>query len=75
MVPVVQAFCYTKYLGHLELNFDDDGDLLEPVDGTGVSFADVVTLDSSIEQDEDIEEMLDEYREEVRLSGLEKDPG
>ncbi len=75
MVPVVQAFCYTKYLGHLELNFDDDGDLLQPVDGTGVSFADVVTLDSSIEQDEDIEEMLDEYREEVRLSGHAKDPG
>ncbi len=72
---MVQAFCYTKYLGHLELNFGDDGDLLQPVDGTGVSFADVVTLDSSIEQDEDIEEMLDEYREEVRPSGLEKDPG
>ena len=22
VVPVVQVYCYTKYLGHLELNFD-----------------------------------------------------
>ena len=24
VVPVVQVFCYTKYLGHLELHFDAD---------------------------------------------------
>ena len=26
-VPVVQAFAYTKYLGHLNLAFDDNGSL------------------------------------------------
>ena len=26
-VPVVQAFAYTKYLGHLNLTFDDNGNL------------------------------------------------
>ena len=26
-VPVVQAFAYTKYLGHLDLTFDDNGNL------------------------------------------------
>lgn len=24
VVPVVQVYCYTKYLGHLELNFDEN---------------------------------------------------
>ena len=24
VVPVVQVFCYTKYLGHLELHFDEE---------------------------------------------------
>ena len=28
-VPVVQAYAYTKYLGHLNLTFDDNGKLLE----------------------------------------------
>ena len=32
VVPVVQAFAYTKYMGHLKLNFDlDTGDLVSPV--------------------------------------------
>ena len=26
-VPVVQAYAYTKYLGHLNLTFDDNGNL------------------------------------------------
>ena len=34
VVPVVQASAYTKYMGHLRLNFDlDTGDLLSPVQG------------------------------------------
>ena len=28
-VPVVQAFAYTKYLGHLNLIFDDNGNLTD----------------------------------------------
>jgi len=35
VVPVVQAYCYTKYMGHLEANFDDGGELLLPVQGAG----------------------------------------
>ena len=38
VVPVVQASAYTKYMGHLRLNFDlDTGDLLSPVQGGVVS--------------------------------------
>ena len=29
VVPVVQAYAYTKYLGHLKLTFNDNGDLTE----------------------------------------------
>ena len=28
IVPVVQAYAFTKYLGHLVLTFDDDGNLV-----------------------------------------------
>ena len=28
-VPVVQAYAYTKYLGHLKLTFDNNGDLIQ----------------------------------------------
>ena len=32
VVPVVQAFAYTKYMGHLKLNFDlETRDLVNPV--------------------------------------------
>lgn len=26
-VPVIQAYAYTKYLGYLEIDFDDNGEL------------------------------------------------
>jgi 2',3'-cyclic-nucleotide 2'-phosphodiesterase (5'-nucleotidase family) len=35
-VPVVQAFYYSKYVGHLQLHFDQEGELKRPVDGNGV---------------------------------------
>ena len=54
VIPVVQAHCYTKYLGHLQLSFDDGGELLTPVDGVGVSYAEPILLDESIGQDEDV---------------------
>ena len=62
VVPVVQAYCYTKYLGHLELHFDSEGELLTPVKGAGVSFAEPKLLDGSIEQDPEILEALEEFR-------------
>ena len=52
IIPVVQAYCYTKYLGHLQIHFDAAGDLLEPVNGKGVSFAEPILLDASIEQNQ-----------------------
>ena len=27
-IPVVQAYCYTKYLGKLIVTFDDNGDVI-----------------------------------------------
>ena len=58
VIPVVQAHCYTKYLGHLQLSFDASGDLLTPVDGVGVSHAEPILLDESIEQDQDVLEAM-----------------
>ena len=91
VVPVVQVYCYTKYLGHLKyafhafkckyssleilfkictsliprLSFDAEGELLTPVDGTGVSLADVILLDSSIPKDPMIDEEMNYWREQL----------
>ena len=46
-VPVVQAYAYSKYLGHLELTFGDDG-VLKFAGG------DTILLDASVAQDEKI---------------------
>ena len=48
MVPVVQAYAYGKYLGHLRLTFDDAGNLVY-ADG------DTIVLDSSVTPDPEIE--------------------
>ena len=74
---MVQAHCYTKYLGHLELRFDETGELLSPVNGTGVSFAEPILLDDSIEQDQQVLEAmvkwqhnLTEYKEVLGFNEL-----
>lgn len=41
LVPVVQAYAYSKYLGHLELVFDDAGGLLD-------AHGDTILLDASV---------------------------
>ncbi len=46
-VPVVQAYAYSKYVGHLELTFDDDGNVTA---ATG----DTILLDASVAEDEAI---------------------
>ncbi|XP_060521912.1 protein 5NUC-like [Cylas formicarius] len=57
-VPVVQAYAYTKYLGVLNVTFDDKGDL--------ISFAgQPILLESSIPQDEDVLALLDVYRPKI----------
>jgi 2',3'-cyclic-nucleotide 2'-phosphodiesterase (5'-nucleotidase family) len=38
VVPVVQAYCFSKYVGSFDLYFDSNGDLKTPVDGSGVNF-------------------------------------
>lgn len=48
MVPVVQAYAYSKYLGHLELTFADDGTLLHAGGNT-------ILLDASVIPDPAIE--------------------
>jgi 5'-nucleotidase len=72
MIPVVQAKAFTKYLGELRLRFDAEGDLLLPVEGTGVVFARPHLMDSSVEPDKQtLEKMavwqanLTEYKEVV----------
>jgi len=63
VVPVVQVYKYSKYLGDLRLNFDSAGELLTPVAGVGVSRADVLLIDDAFPQDPWIEAQLEEYRE------------
>ncbi|MGB3555138.1 MAG: 5'-nucleotidase C-terminal domain-containing protein [Jannaschia sp.] len=46
-VPIVQAYAYSKYVGHLTLVFDDDGNVTS---ATG----DTTLLDASVEADEAI---------------------
>ena len=65
IVPVVQAYAYGKYLGHLELCFDENGDLMNPVDGTGVQKAIPVILNSNITQDEAALNISQKYRKNM----------
>ena len=51
---MVQAFYYSKYLGHFEVEFDQQGDLKTPVDGTGVKYAMPILLDNSINEDQTV---------------------
>ncbi|MBO9473631.1 5'-nucleotidase C-terminal domain-containing protein [Shimia sp. R10_1] len=46
-VPVVQAYAYSKYVGHLTLTFDDAGNVTA---ATG----DTILLDASVAEDQDI---------------------
>lgn len=57
-VPVVQAYAYTKYLGQLNVTFDEYGDLVE-------AYGQPILLDNSISQEKDVLELLDVYRKEV----------
>ena len=65
VIPVVQAYCYTKYMGHLKLKFDSEGELLTPVDGRGVSFADPVLLDNTHPEDPAILEAMVKWQQNL----------
>ena len=62
---MVQAYCYTKYLGHLELRFDEAGELLRPVEGLGVSYAEPILLDDSIEEDPLVLEAMEKWQQNL----------
>ncbi|MEQ8366112.1 MAG: 5'-nucleotidase C-terminal domain-containing protein [Roseicyclus sp.] len=46
-VPIVQAYAYSKYLGHLEVVFDDDGNVV-------YAGGDTMVLDASVTPDPEI---------------------
>ncbi|NWW03762.1 5NTD nucleotidase, partial [Oreocharis arfaki] len=57
-VPVVQAYAYGKYLGHLNVTFDKKGNVVEAVGNP-------ILLDSSIPEDEHIKEEVEKWRENL----------
>lgn len=58
LVPVVQAYAYTKYLGKLHMVFNSNGDLIK-ADGQPI------LLNSSIPQDPQVLRIVERYREGV----------
>lgn len=60
LVPAVQAYAYTKYLGKLHLIFDSNGELIS-ADGNPV------LLDISVPQDPPVLEIVNRYRGSIRL--------
>ena len=62
---MVQAYCYSKYLGHLELHFDALGELKLPVETAGVTGANPILLDQAIAQDPDVLELIEKYKPEL----------
>lgn len=58
IVPVVQAFAYTKYLGKLHLVFDSQG---EQISADGVP----ILLDQKIPQDPEVLQILNKYKDKV----------
>lgn len=55
---VVQAYAYTKYLGHLKMTFDDAGDLIS---WRGLPWL----MDSAVDQDEDTQRELRGWKDEL----------
>ncbi|XP_066268529.1 snake venom 5'-nucleotidase-like [Branchiostoma lanceolatum] len=57
-VPVVQAYAYGKYLGHLRLTFDSDGDLLR-------WSGNPILLDKTVPKDPDVLEVVTDLKEKL----------
>ncbi|MFD1911339.1 bifunctional metallophosphatase/5'-nucleotidase [Halodurantibacterium flavum] len=57
-VPVVQAYGYGKYLGHLVLEFDDEGGLIH-------AYGDTLLLDASVQPNEEIAARVAELGEPI----------
>ncbi len=56
--PVVQAYAYSKYVGHLTVTFDDEGNVTE---ATG----DTILLDASVAEDEAIVARISELSDPI----------
>lgn len=52
-VPIVSAYAYSKYVGELEITFDDDGNVV-------AASGDTILLDSSVEPDPQIAARVEE---------------
>lgn len=59
MVPVVQAFAYSKYLGKLLVRFDDDGGVL-------TASGNPLLLDGSIAKDPQIDDHVSEWSDSIK---------
>lgn len=59
LVPVIQAYAYSKYLGMLNLTFDENGDL---TNFTGQP----ILLDHSYSQDPEVLMLLQKYQQKVQ---------
>ena len=73
VIPVVQAKAYNKYLGHLTLHFDVNGELKLPLESVGVSFAKPYLMDGSVAPDEETLSMMVKWQD--RLSDYKKTLG
>jgi 5'-nucleotidase / UDP-sugar diphosphatase len=58
-VPIVQAGAYSKYLGHLVLEFDDSGALISAV-------GEPIVLDASVEPDQQVLETIKEMSQPIQ---------
>ena len=54
-------------MGHFKATFDSSGELLQPVQDTGIMGAEVIMLDKDVVQDPDILLALEEYSDAVSL--------
>jgi len=57
-VPIVQAYAYSKYLGELQVTWDDEGNVTE-------ASGDPILLDASVEPDEDATARVAELRQPI----------
>ncbi|MBU3031307.1 bifunctional metallophosphatase/5'-nucleotidase [Paracoccus marinaquae] len=64
-VPVVQAYAYSKYLGHLKLTFDDAGTLIAAEGEPILMDASVVPDEATLARIRDLAAPIDELREKV----------
>jgi len=65
VVPVVQAYCYSKYLGYFNVHISPSGGLVTPVESKGVTEAKPILLDISVEEDKEFIDLLEGYRQNL----------